>query len=163
MFYYVILTAQHGPDACHILLYSQSDIFGGRSARTNGCAGRPASIRSLLQDARWCFRRYDIVRTVFYAFFTTTHFPKGLPRTALNQLIIADHWRDRYVIRPDLGAFVLTGLAEGLTAILAALGVDLPGAKQVFYGFCLLFVIVAVPDGIWPWLARRLCLSEPKQ
>ncbi len=64
---------------------------------------------------------------------------------------------------PILGAFVLTGLAEILTAMLAAFGVDLPGAKQVFYGIFLLLVISAVPDGIWPWLARRLRLSEPKQ
>lgn len=60
---------------------------------------------------------------------------------------------------PILGAFVLTGLAEALTGILAAIGVDLPGAKQVFYGFCLLLVIVALPDGIWPWLSRRLGLT----
>ena len=32
----------------------------------------------------------------------------------------------------------------------------MPGAKQVFYGICLLLVvIVALPDGVWPWLARR--------
>jgi branched-chain amino acid transport system permease protein len=64
---------------------------------------------------------------------------------------------------PVLGAFVLTGLAETLTAALAAAGIDLPGAKQVFYGICLLLVIVALPDGIWPWLSRRLRLTgKPK-
>jgi branched-chain amino acid transport system permease protein len=61
---------------------------------------------------------------------------------------------------PILGAFVLTGLAEALTAFLAAIGVDIPGAKQVFYGICLLLVIVALPEGIWPWLSRRLGLNE---
>jgi branched-chain amino acid transport system permease protein len=61
---------------------------------------------------------------------------------------------------PILGAFVLTGLAETLTATLNALGVDLPGAKQVFYGICLLLVIVALPDGIWPWLCKRIGLTE---
>ena len=61
---------------------------------------------------------------------------------------------------PILGAFVLTGLAEILNSVLAALGIDLPGAKQVFYGVCLLLVIVALPDGVWPWLARRMGLSE---
>ena len=60
---------------------------------------------------------------------------------------------------PILGAFVLTGLAETLTSALSALGVDLPGAKQVFYGICLLMVIVAMPDGIWPWLARLIGLK----
>jgi branched-chain amino acid transport system permease protein len=64
---------------------------------------------------------------------------------------------------PILGAFVLTGLAETLTRILVIVGVDLPGAKQVFYGFCLLLVIIALPDGVWPWLCRRLGLTgKPK-
>ena len=64
---------------------------------------------------------------------------------------------------PILGAFVLTGLAEALTRVLAAIGVDLPGAKQVFYGICLLLVITALPDGIWPWVSRRLRLmGKPK-
>ena len=36
----------------------------------------------------------------------------------------------------------------------------MPGAKQVFYGICLLVVVVALPDGIWPWLARRLRLER---
>jgi branched-chain amino acid transport system permease protein len=61
---------------------------------------------------------------------------------------------------PILGAFILTGLAETLSAALAALGVDLPGAKQVFYGICLLLVIMALPDGVWPWLAKRIGLTE---
>ncbi len=64
---------------------------------------------------------------------------------------------------PILGAFVLTGLAETLTAALAALGIDLPGAKQVFYGICLLVVVTALPDGVWPWLSRRIGLMERKE
>ena len=64
---------------------------------------------------------------------------------------------------PILGAFVLTGLAETLTAALAALGIDLPGAKQLFYGICLLLVITALPEGIWPWLSRRIGLAEKSQ
>jgi branched-chain amino acid transport system permease protein len=61
---------------------------------------------------------------------------------------------------PVLGAFVLTGLSEGVTELLHAFGFDLPGAKQVFYGVCLLIVVVALPDGIWPWLVRRLGLGR---
>ena len=38
----------------------------------------------------------------------------------------------------------------------ARFGLDVPGAKQVFYGICLLVVVMALPDGVWPWLARRL-------
>jgi branched-chain amino acid transport system permease protein len=61
---------------------------------------------------------------------------------------------------PILGAFVLTGLAETLNSAMLAFGVDLPGAKQVLYGICLLLVVVALPAGIWPWLSRRLGVQE---
>jgi branched-chain amino acid transport system permease protein len=61
---------------------------------------------------------------------------------------------------PVLGAFLLTGLAETLTEILGLIGVDLPGAKQVFYGFCLLVVITLMPEGVWPWLKRALGLEQ---
>jgi branched-chain amino acid transport system permease protein len=37
-----------------------------------------------------------------------------------------------------------------------------PGAKQVFYGLCLLFVVMALPDGVWPWVARMLGLGGRK-
>ena len=37
-----------------------------------------------------------------------------------------------------------------------------PGAKQVFYGVCLLVVVLALPDGIWPWLARKLGVMEKR-
>ncbi|MCW5750625.1 MAG: branched-chain amino acid ABC transporter permease [Alphaproteobacteria bacterium] len=61
---------------------------------------------------------------------------------------------------PILGAFVLTVLAEGLRGTMEALGVVLPGVKQVFYGICLLFVIMFLPHGIWPSLRRRLGLDS---
>jgi branched-chain amino acid transport system permease protein len=60
---------------------------------------------------------------------------------------------------PVLGAFLLTGLAETLTEVLNRTGVDVPGAKQVFYGVCLLIVILLLPEGVWPWLARKLGLG----
>jgi branched-chain amino acid transport system permease protein len=43
---------------------------------------------------------------------------------------------------------------------MGAFGLDLPGAKEVFYGLCLLVVVVALPDGVWPPLARRLGISK---
>ena len=64
---------------------------------------------------------------------------------------------------PILGAFVLTGLAETLNTALVGLGFDLPGAKQVFYGVCLLLVVIALPDGVWPWLARLIGIEERSQ
>ena len=55
------------------------------------------------------------------------------------------------------------GLAETLTAALAAARIDLPGAKQVFYGICLLLVITTLPDGVWPWVCQRIGLGSRKK
>lgn len=61
---------------------------------------------------------------------------------------------------PILGAFVLTALAETLNDIMVALGYEPPGVKLVFYGFCLLFVVMWLPNGIWPPLRKWLKLED---
>jgi branched-chain amino acid transport system permease protein len=40
-----------------------------------------------------------------------------------------------------------------------ALGINAPGVKLIFYGLILMVIISLRPDGVWPWLARRLGLS----
>ena len=57
-----------------------------------------------------------------------------------------------------LGAAILTLLSDGITEALAALGWEIPGIKQVFYGLVLLAVVMFLPHGIWPTLARKLRL-----
>lgn len=64
---------------------------------------------------------------------------------------------------PILGAFILTPLGEALTFGIGALGIDLPGLKQLFYGLALVVIIVFRPEGVWPWLARRLKLVRGPQ
>ena len=59
---------------------------------------------------------------------------------------------------PILGAAVLTLLSDGITELLAAFGWEIPGIKQVFYGVVLLLVVMFLPHGIWPALARKLRL-----
>jgi branched-chain amino acid transport system permease protein len=58
---------------------------------------------------------------------------------------------------------LLEGLSEGLRTLLGIVGVDVPGIKQVFFGVVLLLVVVAVPEGVWPWLARRLGMMERRK
>ena len=60
---------------------------------------------------------------------------------------------------PIVGAFLLTALSETLREAMLALGIDVPGIKQVFYGICLLLVVMFLPDGVWPPVARRLGLG----
>ena len=64
------------------------------------------------------------------------------------------------LVGPLVGALLLTGLAEGLREVMLRLGVDLPGVKQVFYGVCLLLVVMFLPEGVWPPLARKLGLGR---
>jgi branched-chain amino acid transport system permease protein len=64
------------------------------------------------------------------------------------------------LVGPLVGAFVLTGLAEGMRETMHLLGVEVPGVKQVFYGVCLLLVVVFLPHGVWPPLARKLGFAK---
>jgi branched-chain amino acid transport system permease protein len=64
------------------------------------------------------------------------------------------------LVGPLIGAFLLTTLAEGMREIMLQLGVDVPGVKQVFYGFCLLAVIIFLPEGVWPPLSKALGLDR---
>ncbi|MGE0627502.1 MAG: branched-chain amino acid ABC transporter permease [Hyphomicrobiaceae bacterium] len=61
---------------------------------------------------------------------------------------------------PLVGAFLLTALAEVLREAMHALGVELPGVKQVFYGICLLVVVIFLPHGIWPPIRKALGLGS---
>ena len=54
-------------------------------------------------------------------------------------------------------------IGEGLRSLLELFGIDVPGIKQVVFGVILLLVVVAMPDGVWPWLARKLGLTEQQK
>ncbi len=99
---------------------------------------------------------------VFYAFYYNNLFPEQVFHISRSiEIILAPIVGGvGTLFGPILGAFILTGLAETLSATLEGLGIDVPGAKQVFYGVCLLLVIVALPDGVWPWLRKRIGLTE---
>jgi branched-chain amino acid transport system permease protein len=102
---------------------------------------------------------------VFFAFYYNNLFPEEV--FSINrsiELILAPFIGGiGTLFGPILGAFMLTGLAETLTTTLAAFGIDVPGAKQIFYGICLLLVITVLPEGVWPWLYRRLHMAEPHE
>jgi len=67
------------------------------------------------------------------------------------------------VFGPVLGAFILTPLGEGLTRLTEMLGIDTPGVKLIFSGLFLMVIISLRPDGVWPWLARRLGLTGARK
>lgn len=98
---------------------------------------------------------------VFYAFYYGNLFPGQVFNVGRSiELILAPIVGGLGTIfGPVLGAFILTPLGEGLTAALAQLGLDAPGAKAVFYGLILMLIIFVRPQGVWPTLARACGLT----
>ncbi len=166
MFYYVLLAATLAAlVGCRMLLRSRIGYFwlaireDEEAARATGVdTFRYKMIAVMISAGMTAFAG------VIYAFYYNNLFPEqvfGIGRSI--EIILGPIVGGvGTLFGPILGAFVLTGLAETLTAVLNAFGIDIPGAKQVFYGVCLLLVVIALPDGVWPWVARRIGLSEKK-
>ena len=167
MFYYVLLVATVAAFVgCRMLLQSRVGYFW-LAIREDEEAARSLGIDTF---------RYKMVAVVIsagmtaiagviFAFYYNNLFPEQVFNIGQSIEIILGPIVGGVgtLFGPILGAFVLTGLAETLTRLLVVIGVDLPGAKQVFYGICLLLVIIALPDGVWPWVCRRLGLTgKPK-
>lgn len=164
MFYYILLAATTlAFIGCRALLQSRVGYFW-QAIREDEEAARAAGIDTF---------HYKMVAVVIsagmtsfagviYAFYYNNLFPEQVFNISRSIEIILGPIVGGIgtLVGPILGAFILTGLAETLTIILAAFGIDVPGAKQVFYGICLLLVITALPNGVWPWLRKRIGLTE---
>jgi len=148
---------------CHFLIRSRVGYFW-LAIREDELAARAAGINTF---------RYKMLAVmvsaavtsfggVFYAFFYNNLFPEQIFSIFRSIEIILGPIIGGIgtLVGPLVGAFVLTGLAETLNSTMTAFGIDLPGVKQVFYGVCLLIVVVALPDGVWPPLARRLGIGR---
>lgn len=166
MFYYVILGATVLLFVlCHFLVRSRVGYFW-LAIREDEAAARAAGIDTF---------RYKMIAVVvsaamtsfagvFYAFFYNNLFPEQVFSIFRSVEIILGPIIGGIgtLFGPILGAFVLKGLAEALSSVMTAFGIDLPGVTQVFYGVCLLIVVVALPDGVWPPLARLLGIGRSK-
>jgi branched-chain amino acid transport system permease protein len=167
MFYYILLAATALVFlGCRALLHSRIGYFW-LAIREDEEAARSVGIDTF---------HYKMVAVVIsatmtsfagviYAFYYNNLFPEQVFHISRSIEIILGPIVGGVgtLFGPVVGAFVLTGLAETLTSALNAVGVDIPGAKQVFYGICLLLVVVALPDGIWPWLARLIGLDGERK
>lgn len=163
MFYYVILAATVlALLLCHFLLRSRVGYFwlaireDEEAARSAGIdVFRYKMIAMVISAAMTSFAG------VIYAFYYNNLFPEQVFHILRSIEIILGPIVGGIgtLFGPILGAALLTGLAETVTAALAALGIDIPGVKQVFYGICLLLVITTLPDGVWPWLRGRIGLK----
>ncbi|MDO9413322.1 MAG: branched-chain amino acid ABC transporter permease [Pseudolabrys sp.] len=164
MFYYILLVATLlAFIGCRALLQSRIGYFW-LAIREDEEAARSAGIDTF---------RYKMIAVVIssgmtafagviYAFYYNNLFPEQVFHISRSIEIILGPIVGGVgtLFGPIIGAFLLTGMSETLIATLHAVGLEIPGAKQVFYGICLLLVIMALPDGIWPWLSKRLGLKE---
>ena len=164
MFYYVILALTAAAFVmCHALLRSRIGYYW-QAIREDEVAARSLGISIF---------RYKMIAIVissgmtapagvFYAFYYNNLFPEQTFFILRSIEIILGPIIGGIgtLFGPVIGAFLLTGLSEGLQDLLTAYGLDTPGAKRVFYGICLLVVVMVLPNGIWPPIARVLRLER---
>jgi branched-chain amino acid transport system permease protein len=164
MFYYVMLFLAAGAFLlCFLLLRSRAGYYW-LAIRENEEAAQALGINTF----RWKMLAVVIssamtaVAGVFFAFYYNNLFPEQIFHISRSIEIILGPIIGGIgtLFGPVLGAAVLTILADGITELLAALGLEFPGVKQVFYGVVLLAVVMFLPHGIWPVLARRLGLER---
>ena len=166
MFYYVILVAAVlAFVACRLLLASRIGYFW-LAIREDERAARASGIDTFR------YKMYAVMISagltsfagVFHAFYYNNLFPEQIFHISRSiEFILAPIIGGiGSLFGPVLGAFLLEILAEGLREVLGLLGVDVPGLRQLFFGVCLLLVVIWLPDGVWPWLARKFRISESK-
>ncbi len=164
MFYYVILALTAAAFAlCAWLLRSRAGYYW-QAIREDEEAAQALGIDTF----RWKMLAVAIsaamtaLSGVFFAFYYNNLFPEQIFHISRSIEIILGPIIGGLgtLFGPILGAAVLTILADGITELLAAAGLEIPGVKQVFYGLCLLVVVMFLPHGIWPTIARRLGLTR---
>jgi branched-chain amino acid transport system permease protein len=164
LFYYVILAwtgAAFG--LCSWLLHHRPGYYW-RAIRENEDAARALGIDTF----RWKMLAMAIstalmaLAGVFQAFYYNNLFPEQVFNIGRSVEIMLGPIIGGIgtLFGPIVGAALLTLLADGSTELVAAFGWDAPGVKQLIYGVALLLVIVFLPQGVWPALARRLKVSK---
>jgi branched-chain amino acid transport system permease protein len=160
MYYYAMLFLTAGAFAlCAYLLRSRAGYYW-QAIRENEEAAQALGINTF----RWKMAAVGLsaamtsVSGVFFAFYYNNLFPEQIFHISRSIEIILGPVIGGIgtLFGPILGAVVLTLLSDGITEALAALGWEIPGIKQVFYGIVLLAVIMFLPHGIWPAVYRRL-------
>jgi branched-chain amino acid transport system permease protein len=164
MFYYIMLALTVGAFVlCHALLRSRMGYYW-LAIRESPEAAQALGVNLF---------RYKMVAVVLsaamtslagvvYAFYYNNLFPEQIFHISRSiELILGPIIGGiGTLVGPIVGAFLLTGLAEGLRELMLQLGIDVPGVKQVFYGVCLLLVVMFLPEGVWPPLAKKLGLRR---
>ena len=160
MYYYAILALTVLAFVlCYLLLKTKPGYYW-QAIRENEEAAQALGINTF----RWKMLAVALssamtaVSGVFFAFYYNSLFPEQIFNIGRSIEIILGPIIGGVgtLFGPVLGAAVLTLLSNGITDALAEFGFEIPGIKQVFYGVVLLLVVMFLPNGIWPALARRI-------
>ncbi len=164
MYYYAILLLTAAAFAgCWLLLRSKAGYYW-QAIREDEQAAQALGVNTF----RWKMLAVAIssamtaVSGVFFAFYYNNLFPEQIFHISRSIEIILGPVIGGIgtLFGPILGAAVLTLLSDGITEALAALGWEIPGIKQVFYGVVLLLVVMFLPHGIWPAVSRKMGIGR---
>jgi len=164
MFYYLMLVLTAAAFVlCHVLMKSRMGYYW-LAIREDEAAARSLGIDTFR------YKMYAVVISagmtaiagVFFAFYYNNLFPEQVFHISRSiELILGPIIGGiGTLFGPIIGAFLLTGLSELMQNLMNAVGFDVPGAKHVFYGVCLLLVVLLLPGGVWPWLARLIGVTR---
>jgi branched-chain amino acid transport system permease protein len=162
MFYYLMLALTVGAFIlCHVLLRSRMGYYW-LAIRENPDAAQALGVNAFRYKmaAVVVSAAMTALAGVVFAFYYNNLFPEQIFHISRSiELILGPIIGGIGTLTgPLVGALLITGLAEGMREVMLRLGIDVPGVKQVFYGICLLLVVVFLPHGVWPPLARKLKL-----
>lgn len=164
MFYYVMLALTAAAFMlCAWLLRSRAGYYW-QAIRDNDEAAQALGVNTF----RWKMLAMAIsaamtaLAGVFQAFYYNNLFPEQLFSMGRSVEIILGPIIGGIgtLFGPIVGAALLALLADGATELVTALGWDVPGVKQLIYGIALFLIVVFLPHGIWPRLARKLRVSS---
>jgi branched-chain amino acid transport system permease protein len=164
MYYYTALILAAGALAlCSWLLRRRAGYYW-RAIRENESAAQALGIDTF----RWKLAAVVVSSTmtavagVFFAFYYNSLFPEqifGFTRSI--EIILGPVIGGLgTLLGPIVGAAALVLLGDGTTEILSRFGWNVPGMKQVVYGVLLLAVVLYLPSGIWPPVARALKIDR---
>jgi len=164
MFYYLMLALATAAFAlCASLLRSRAGYYW-QAIREN----EPAAQALGIDTFRWKMLAIVIsagmtaLAGVFWAFYYNNLFPEQIFNISRSIEIILGPIIGGIgtLAGPLIGAALLVLLADGTSEFIAALGWDIPGLKHLLYGLILFVVVILMPHGIWPALARKLGIHK---
>ncbi|MBV9558128.1 MAG: branched-chain amino acid ABC transporter permease [Pseudolabrys sp.] len=170
MFYYIWLTFAAGVlILCRALLASRLGYFW-LAIREDQEAAEALGINTFR------YKMYAVILSsaltsfggVIYAFYNNNLFPSSIfaISRSIDMLLGTTIGGVGTLFGPIVGAFLLTPLGEFLTVIIEPFkggNLRLAGIKQVFYGLCVIAIVVFQPRGLWPYLSAKLGVDRGEE